>query len=36
MESSKVNGYNTETALIWPHVGKAKMRLRGGRLFKKL
>ena len=33
---TKVNGCNTETVHIWPIVGKAKMCLRGGRLFWKI
>ena len=28
--------YNSETKHFWPHVGKAKMRLRGGSFFEKL
>ena len=28
-------GFNSETKLFWPHVGKAKMRLRGGSFFLK-
>ena len=27
------NGYNSENKLFWPHVDKAKMHLRGGRIF---
>ena len=30
------NGCNFVTVHIWPYVGKAKMRLRGGRFFEKL
>ena len=29
-------GYNSETMHFWPHVGKAKMCLRGVQFFEKL
>ena len=31
-----LNDYNSETKHFWPHVGKAKMGLRGGSFFEKL
>ena len=33
---TKVNRCSSETVHIWPYVGNAKMRLRGGSLFEKL